>query len=1122
MATFTGTTGNDTLAGTVGNDIINGSQGTDFIDGGAGTDYVRFILSNSALFDTPTGSRSFTITASSISDASGSINTSIANVERIGLSTLSNGDFGDTVDASAWTSVNINGTLTLTLGNGDDTVIGSVKNDFIHVGLGSNWVDAGAGIDDVRVTFDNDVGGTLYVTQAGGALSTTLNGVDTNTVYNAETVSIQSSNFNAPMTVVDASGLTGFSGTLIFYDNNGSNISIGSSGGDIFANVHGGEAGNDSYTGNGGADVYDYTFAVGAMDRDLITDFDTDDVIDLQYNNATLNGGGLLATQFIGAGNFTGVAAQYRYYASGGQTFVQVDTSGDGIADETLTIGNGQFALGETAPGSNILKMIGISGTGASDTLTGSLGNDSIFAQGGNDIINATRGADFVDGGAGGGDRLIFNLGDASRFAPLSGPRSITIGANSVTDSSGSLNTIFTGVERIALNTMGAGDFNDSIDASGFVSAHFRALDIVLGNGNNVVVGSGGNDRIWTGFGASTVDAGAGYDLGFSIIDARTAATVVITTVGGLLVTTVNGVSSTFANFEEMQVYGFGTAALTLYATGWTPIAGQQLYLVGHNGTDIMVGSAGDDFFANATGQVLGNDVYTGNGGADIYDYTYAADSMNGDTITDFDIDDVIDFRFNNLEAGGSPLVCNQFIGASAFSGVAGQYRYQIDGTQTVIQLDSDGDTVVDQTLTISNGGFMLAETALGSNILSLASAIQGLDGIVADGYLANATLFVDVNGNSVRDAGEAWTTTDANGNFNLNVNQAGAIVAIGGINIDTGIANTMTLTAPSNSGVVNPLTTLVQAVIVASGGAATTAEAQAQVKQALGLNGTLDLLNLDLIAAAGVSPAALDAQKAAAVVANLIASAEAADGSGPTTEANLVAGIVELITSGSGTVDLTSAATLTPLLAAALPGVDVQAIASEAAFEGSAIAAATSIAEISSAQTDAFLFNHIAGGSGNDSLQGGSGQDRIVGGDGFDFLSGGAGDDIFVAQVTETKTATKAGAMSFDVIFDFTAGSDKIDLGELDASSLLAGHQNFSWLGTAANKGASQLSFKVYDSVQGAEKALGIDIDGIAGKSPFSEPVTVVFGNVDGGAPDFGIALIGVNGVSQTDFLFG
>ena len=41
-------------------------------------------------------------------------------------------------------------------------------------------------------------------------------------------------------------------------------------------------------------------------------------------------------------------------------------------------------------------------------------------------------------------------------------------------------------------------------------------------------------------------------------------------------------------------------------------------------------------------------------------------------------------------------------------------------------------------------------------------------------------------------------------------------------------------------------------------------------------------------------------------------------------------------------------------------------------------------------------------------------------------------------------------------------------------------GHQQFNWKGSNANKAAADLSFKSYASVQGAEKALGIDIDEI------------------------------------------
>jgi hypothetical protein len=104
-------------------------------------------------------------------------------------------------------------------------------------------------------------------------------------------------------------------------------------------------------------------------------------------------------------------------------------------------------------------------------------------------------------------------------------------------------------------------------------------------------------------------------------------------------------------------------------------------------------------------------------------------------------------------------------------------------------------------------------------------------------------------------------------------------------------------------------------------------------------------------------------------------------------------------------------------------------------------------------------------------------------------------------------------------VILDFAAG-DKIDLGGIDANIGLAGIQDFVFKGSSANKNAGELTFKVFDSINGAESALGFDIDGIDGPGA-AGPVTVVFGNVDGGTPDFAIALIGVNGVASTDFLF-
>ena len=145
------------------------------------------------------------------------------------------------------------------------------------------------------------------------------------------------------------------------------------------------------------------------------------------------------------------------------------------------------------------------------------------------------------------------------------------------------------------------------------------------------------------------------------------------------------------------------------------------------------------------------------------------------------------------------------------------------------------------------------------------------------------------------------------------------------------------------------------------------------------------------------------------------------------------------------------------------------------------------------------------------------AGNDTFIGGDGTDFFTGGAGNDIFTGAIDNPKTATKNGPISFDVITDFTTG-DKIDLSGIDAKTGVAGDQAFTFNGSSANKNAGDLTFKMFDSINGAENALGFDIDGVSGKGA-AGAVTVVFGNVDGGNPDFAIVLLGGGAVTSSDF---
>ncbi|HJV37099.1 hypothetical protein [Geomonas sp.] len=109
-----------------------------------------------------------------------------------------------------------------------------------------------------------------------------------------------------------------------------------------------------------------------------------------------------------------------------------------------------------------------------------------------------------------------------------------------------------------------------------------------------------------------------------------------------------------------------------------------------------------------------------------------------------------------------------------------------------------------------------LAGCGGGSGSGTSAAGVAAVSGKVADGYLVNATVFMDKNGNYKLDAGEPSTTTDANGNYTLMVDSADIgkypIVAMAtqGVTMDKdtnqAVANSYLLSMPkfSVSGTVN------------------------------------------------------------------------------------------------------------------------------------------------------------------------------------------------------------------------------------------------------------------------------------------------------------------------------
>ena len=118
-------------------------------------------------------------------------------------------------------------------------------------------------------------------------------------------------------------------------------------------------------------------------------------------------------------------------------------------------------------------------------------------------------------------------------------------------------------------------------------------------------------------------------------------------------------------------------------------------------------GPAADILVANQ----VQNDL-TGGGGADIFRFTSVEQSRPGlfaDILTDFvsGIDD-IDLSQIDANSGAGGDQAFSFIGTSAFTGVAGQLRYDVIGGSAHIFADVDGNLVADLQI-VANSPIMTA-----------------------------------------------------------------------------------------------------------------------------------------------------------------------------------------------------------------------------------------------------------------------------------------------------------------------------------------------------------------------------------------------------------------------------
>ena len=128
--------------------------------------------------------------------------------------------------------------------------------------------------------------------------------------------------------------------------------------------------------------------------------------------------------------------------------------------------------------------------------------------------------------------------------------------------------------------------------------------------------------------------------------------------------------------------------------------------LIGGMGRDLLDGGVGGDTLDGGAGKDrldagAGQDLLTGGLAADKFRFEAGdtwADAATADRITDFSQaeQDRVDLRDFDALPGTPATDPFTFVGTAAFSGAAGELRYDISGGDTLVSGDTNGDKVAD------------------------------------------------------------------------------------------------------------------------------------------------------------------------------------------------------------------------------------------------------------------------------------------------------------------------------------------------------------------------------------------------------------------------------------------
>ncbi|MEM7507869.1 MAG: hypothetical protein AAF415_14095 [Pseudomonadota bacterium] len=320
--------GADRLIGGAGSDILDGGSSGDTLTGGSGADQLFGGLGADQLFG------GLNIDSIFGGEAADQINGGAAN------DVLHGEDGNDRIDTGAGSDIAFGGAGNDTLigrggrdvldgGAGDDRLFGGAGLDTLSGGAGADMLDGGAGLDaasyaeaDARVIAD--LAGMEV--QEGDALGDQFNGVET----------LVGSAFNDFLYGDDQGNLLiGGAASDNLFGRGGDDTLMGEEGVDLLR----GNGGIDVLTGGGGNDRFFFLdlddSGVGAGARDIITDFESGELISLSAIDADIGASGNNVFSFLGTDAFTGTAGEVRFAKSTANnlTLIHADVDGDAMSD---------------------------------------------------------------------------------------------------------------------------------------------------------------------------------------------------------------------------------------------------------------------------------------------------------------------------------------------------------------------------------------------------------------------------------------------------------------------------------------------------------------------------------------------------------------------------------------------------------------------------------------------------------------------------------------------------------------------------------------------------------------------------------------------------------------------